>query len=386
MTSVIEANVAVVGAGAIGLAVALELRRAGVEDVVVVDANPAPGQGSTSRANGGVRAQFTTAINVAFSRFTIDALAELDRASHGLVGLRRIGYLFMTATSDGEEALRAAYALQRSCGVDVEWLDADGVLRLAPFVRPDELRAGTFCATDGIIDPHGVVMAMWSECRRLGVRFRLDERVDAIDCDGDSVRLSTVDTHIVTSRAVNAAGPQASRVAAMAGVDLPVRPFRRNLACTEPATAGPVAMPMCVDTDTGVLVRREAGGYIVCWADPAEEPSESTQLDPNFLAALAQRVGNRFPFLESIAVNERKCWAGLYPETADHHAIIDSSPECPRLLHCAGFGGHGIMHSLAAGRAVAELVRDGRCSTFDVHPLRLSRFAEGALTVETAVL
>ena len=386
MTSVVEADVAVVGAGAIGLAVALELRRAGVEDVVVVDANPAPGQGSTSRANGGVRAQFTTEINVAFSRFTIDALAELDRASNGLVGLRRIGYLFMAATPDGEASLRAAYTMQRSCGLDVEWLDAAGVLQLAPFVRPDGLRAGTFCASDGTIDPHGVVMAMWSECRRMGVRFRLGEQVDDVSADGNVVMLRTVGARISATHAVNAAGPQAARVAAMAGVELPVQPFRRNLACTEPAPDGPVAMPMCVDTDTGVLVRREAGGYIVCWADPGEQPSESTQLDPSFLMALAQRVGNRFPFLESVAINERKCWAGLYPETPDHHAIIGSSPECPRLLHCAGFGGHGIMHSLAAGRAAAELIRDGRCSTFDLHPLRPSRFAEGALTVETAVL
>ena len=382
----VAADVVVVGAGAIGLAGALELGRAGAGDVLVVDANAAPGQGSTCRANGGVRAQFTTAISIAFSRFTIDALAELDRASDGLVGLRRIGYLFMTGTAAGEDALRAAWTVQRRCGLDVEWLDAADVRTLAPYVRGEGLRGGTFCASDGVIDPHGVVMAMWSECRRLGVGFLFDERVDALDCDDDRVQLRTGATRITAAHAVNAAGPRAASVAALADVELPVVSFRRNLACTEAAPGGPAAMPMCVDADTGVLVRREGGGYLVGWADPTDAPCEETQLDPSFLPAISERVGNRFPFLELIAVDERKCWAGLYPETPDHNAIIDAAPESPRLLQCGGFGGHGIMHSLAAGRAVTELIREGRCSTFDLHPLRLSRFAEGALTMETAVL
>jgi sarcosine oxidase subunit beta len=229
-------------------------------------------------------------------------------------------------------------------------------------------------------------MAMWSECRRLGVRFLFDETVDAIDGDAAGMRLRTGATRITAAHAVNAAGPRAAGVAALAGDELPVVAFRRNLACTEAAQGGPTSMPMCVDADTGVLVRREGGGYLVGWADPGDAPCEETQLDPRFLPALSERVGNRFPFLESIAVDERKCWAGLYPETPDHTAIIDAAPSSPRLLHCAGFGGHGIMHSLAAGRAITELIRDGRCATFDLQPLRLSRFAEGGLTLETAVL
>jgi glycine/D-amino acid oxidase-like deaminating enzyme len=138
--------------------------------------------------------------------------------------------------------------------------------------------------------------------------------------------------------------------------------------------------------DTGVLIRREAGGFMLAYADPSDEPTFDTSFDPAFLDSVADRTGNRFPFLDSIPIDQRKCWAGLYPETSDHHAIVDGSPEDGRFVHCVGFGGHGIMHSLAAAQAVAELVRDGRCTTFDIRPLRLSRFAEGDLIVETAVL
>ncbi|HEY6378198.1 MAG TPA: FAD-dependent oxidoreductase [Candidatus Dormibacteraeota bacterium] len=382
----VTAHVAVIGAGAVGLAVAVELRRAGVDDVVVVEANSTAGRGSSSRANGGVRAQFTTAVNIAFSRFTIAGLADLDRTSGGLVGLRRVGYLFMTGTEPGEQALRKGQALQRSLGVEVRWLTPAEILDIAPFIRPHGLRAGTFCADDGILDPAGVVAALNQEARRLGVRCLFDERVVALECGNHKVRLRSTRVSVDAAHVVNAAGPGAAEVAALAGVELPVKPYRRNLACTEPVAGFADPIPMCVDLDTGVLVRREAGGFLLACADPTDPPSADTTFDPAFLDALAQRVGNRFPFLADVAINHRKCWAGLYPQTPDHHAIIDFAKASRRIIHCAGFGGHGIMHSLAAGRAVAELVRDGRCTTFDLAPLRLSRFAEGALTIETAVL
>src|SRR5580693_3082629 len=141
-----RARAVVIGAGAIGLAVALQLRRGGVDGVVVVDRNASPGMGSTSRANGGVRAQFTTAINIEFSRFTIEKLRELHEQSGGRVGFRANGYLFMTGTESGEAALRRARALQLEHGVDVDWLSPSDVLAMAPFVNEEGLRAGTFCA------------------------------------------------------------------------------------------------------------------------------------------------------------------------------------------------------------------------------------------------
>ena len=186
---------------------------------------------------------------------------------------------------------------------------------------------------------------------------------------------------------VNAAGPAAGQVAALCGIDLPVAPVRRNLAYVrEPGGAGRL-IPMCVDLDTGVLVRREVGGgFVVAWSDPDDPPSWDTTVDPRFLEALGMRVGHRFPMLEDLPIDSRQCWAGLYPETPDHHAVIGEVAEAPGFVQCAGFGGHGLMHSPAAGRAVAELITTGSCTSFDLRPLRPARFAEGDLVVETAVL
>lgn len=381
-----RASVAVIGAGAVGLAAALKLRCAGVPSVAVVERWEAPGQGSTSRANGGVRAQFGTAINIAFSRYTIDALARLDRDSGGLVGLRQVGYLFMAGTPQAEEGLRRGFDLQVRCGVPVRWLSPDAVLELAPFVRREGLRAGTFCPTDGILDSGGVASALWSEGRKHGVRYLLGEEVRGIQEGDRGVRLETTTGSVDAEWVVNAAGPDAAGVAALAGLRLPVEPYRRNLACTEPLAGHPEHIPMCIDADTGVLIRREAGGFVLAWADPNDEPCTETSFDPAFLDGLASRIGHRFPFLASVPIDRRKCWAGLYPETPDHHAIIDAPPDHPRFVQCVGFGGHGIMHSLAAGQAVAELVTQGRCTTFDLHSLRLSRFEEGDAIVEAMVL
>lgn len=343
--------------------------------------------GSTGRANGGVRAQFSTQINIVFSQYTIAGLIDLDGLTNGLVGYRPVGYLVMAGTDVGAATLRRAYETQRALDVPVRWLSPDQAVELAPFVRVEGLRAATFCASDGIIDPHGVVSALRSEGTRLGVTYVFDVNVVGLEHTrrGALVRCTGMD--IEADYVVNAAGADARDLAAKAGVVLPVEPYRRNLACTEPlATRLPRSIPMCVDTDTGVLIRREGNGVLIGYSDPASLPTWDTAFEPEFLDALATRVGNRFPFLEQAAMNPRKCWAGLYPETPDHTAIIDAAADAPWFIQCAGFGGHGIMHSLAAGQAVAELIRDQRCSTFDIRPLRLDRFGDSALTVETAIL
>jgi sarcosine oxidase, subunit beta len=380
-------DVAVVGGGVIGLSVARELRLAGVDRVVVIEREAAVGQGSSSRANGGVRAQFTTRANIEFSAFSIAELERLDAAT-GLLGFHQTGYLLLTGTEAGEQGLRAAFELQRSLGVAVQWLAPSAALERVPFLRPDRLRAATFHGRDGFLDPHGVVAALRAEAERLAARVRTGTEVVAIErAPGGALDLRTTDGTVRAGFVVNAAGAAAGRVAALLGIELPVAPVRRNLAYVrEPGGPGEL-IPMCVDLDTGVLVRREAsGGFVVAWSDPDDPPSWDTGVDPRFLQQLAQRVGNRFPMLEDLPLDPRQCWAGLYPETPDHHAVIGPAPELPGFLHCAGFGVHGVRHAPAAGRAVAELVTLGGCRTFDLHPLRPSRFAEGDLVVEKAVL
>jgi len=379
-------DVAIVGGGVIGLSVARELRRAGVERVVVLERHGGVGQESSSRANGGFRAQFTTKANIEFSLWSIGELERLEAAT-GRLSMHQTGYLLFTGTEAGERGLRAACDLQVSLGVETQWLTADEVLARAPFLRPDGLRAGTFHARDGFLDPYGVVQAMHHEAQRLGVEIRTGINVRTIRALAEGFHVEHDGDTIGARIVVNAAGSDASVVGAMLEVDVPVEPYRRNLAFAADPSGSRALIPMCVDLDTGVLVRREpSGGFVIAFSNPDDSPSRELTVDPAFFEDLAERVGNRFPFLEQAPIDPGRCWAGLYPETPDHHAIVGEMPEVPGFLQCVGFGGHGVMHSPAAGRAIAELVTLGRCETFDLHPLRPSRFAEGDLVVETAVL
>jgi len=378
-----SAVVAIVGGGVIGLSCARELARAGAT-VTVLEAREAVGLGSSARANGGVRAQFTTPVNVAFSRFSIAAFEEAAREDDR-IGFRQTGYLLIAGTDEREHALRESIAVQRRLGVPTVWLEPDDVMARAPFVRPDGIRGGAFHPRDGFLDPAGVVAALAEDARRLGATIRTDAPVRTI-ASGFVVGLDSSDVR--ADVVVNAAGADARAVAALAGSDVPVEPVRRNLAhvMDRAGSAGGLT-PMTVDVDTGVLVRREpAGGWIVAYSDPDDPPGRDTSVDPAFLSALAERLPNRFPFVLDLPIDPSRCWAGLYPETPDHHAIVGEDPRVSGLFHCVGFGGHGVMHAPAAGRAIAELVMTGRSERFDVHALRPSRFDEGDLLVETAVL
>lgn len=379
--------VAVVGGGAVGLSVARALAAAGVEQTTVLEREPALGQGSTARANGGVRAQFTTPINIAFSMYSIGEFERLRRDHDELLSFHQVGYLFVTATEDGEAQLRAARDLQRSLGVDTELVTPEEIGRRAPLVRLDGLRGGTFHARDGFLDPHGTVQALRAECPPERVTIRTGVEVTGLRQRTGSIEIATTAGDLEAGWVVDAAGPHAAAVAAMLGVDLPVEPVRRNLAFLRIPHEPPGLIPMCIDVDTGVLVRREVGGgYVIAYSNPADPPGWDTSLDPRFLEDLGRLIGNRFPTLRDVPIDPRQCWAGLYPETPDHHAVVGPAEEAERFILCAGFGGHGLMHAPAAGKAVAELITEGACSTFDLRPLRPSRFREGDLVVESAVL
>jgi sarcosine oxidase subunit beta len=377
-----QTDVAVIGAGVIGLSCARELTGAGV-NVTVLETAEAAGRGSSALANGGIRAQFTTEVNIAFSRFSIGELEALERTV-GDLGFHQTGYLLLAGADTSERRLRDAIELQRRLGVETRWLEPAEIASMVPFVRAEGIRGGTFHARDGFLDPAGLVAALLAAARTRGATIVTRAAVKAIE-PGFVVRHAKGDLH--ADAIVNAAGTGARAVARLLGSDVPVEPVRRNLAhMMDPSPAGGLT-PMTVDVDTGVLVRREpAGGWIVAYADPGDPPGWDTSVDPAFLPALAARLPNRFPSILDLPIDPSHCWAGLYPETPDHHAIVGEDPGVPGFFHCVGFGGHGLMHAPAAGRAITELVTRGRSETFDLHPLRPSRFVEGDLVIESAVL
>jgi sarcosine oxidase subunit beta len=382
-----KASVIVVGAGVIGCSVAFQLARMGGRNIVVLEREPLPGTGSTSRANGGIRAQFTTGANVRMSLLSMEILDSLEEEIGQPPAYRKAGYLFLTDSPEKLAAMERAAAYQRGCGVDVELLDAAGVRRRVPWVSGERLAGGTFGARDGFIDPGRLCGFFSSAAAHDGVSFRYGQEVVAVEEGAGGFVLETAEGSTFSAPfVVNAAGAWSARLGALFGVDVPVEPVRRHLFLTGPVRDLPPAIPMTIDADTGVLVRREGERVLVAWSNADEPPGFDTSCDPEFVLRFAEALEARFPSVAAAGIDQRRSWAGLYEVTPDHHAILGPVPERPGLLLATGFSGHGVMHAPAAGRCIAEMILRGRSESVDVDALSLARFARGELIHETMVL
>ena len=381
-----SADIAVVGAGVIGCSVAFHLARLGCKNVLLIEKEPLPGSGSTSKANGGIRAQFTTEVNIAMSLASMDILDALADEIGEPPLYRKAGYLFLTGDPARFAAMAAAAVFQRARGVSVEVLDVEAVRAKAPYAA-GEIAGGTFGPRDGFIDPGALTNFFLREATRAGVRVRYAAEVTAIDRDGTGAfRLTTTAGEVRAPAVVDAAGPFAGRVAALAGIDVPVVPVRRHLLISGPCTALPPVIPMTIDADTGVLIRREGSRVLIAYSNPDEPPGFNLAFDPDFPLRIAAALDARFPAVGEAGLDMKRSWAGLYEVTPDHHAILGGVAGVPGFLVAAGFSGHGIMHAPAAGRAAAEMLVRGRSESTDVSALSLERFARGEGIHESMVL
>jgi sarcosine oxidase subunit beta len=401
------ADVVIIGSGIVGSSVAYHLAQAGCTNVLVLEREAHQGKGSTGKSMGGVRAQFSTPVNIQMSKYSIDFFSKFDEVVGHPADYRAHGYLFCATNEKHLAYLKANKERQNALGVtNVEWVTPEDIVKMVPQLRVDDILGGTFCPTDGFVDPHSVMMGFMLNAREKGVRLWLDTQVTGIDVEcGDSSPLSKAQTSqrtpkgegsitgVHTSRGfistrvvVNAAGAWAAQIAEMAGAELPVEPLRRQLVPTEPFDQLPQRFPMVIDMSTGFHFRREGKGILLAWNDPKETPGFKTEFDTTFVEKILTRAASRVPVLAEAGVNPRRAWAGLYEMTPDHHAIIGPAPNVEGLYFVNGFSGHGVMHSPASGRVAADLVLQGHSDLIDASQLSVKRFAEGRSLEETAIL
>jgi sarcosine oxidase subunit beta len=382
------ADVVIIGSGIVGSSVAYHLAEAGCTDVLIVEREAHQGKGSTGKSMGGVRAQFSTPVNIQMSIYSIDFFASFDEVVGYPADYRAHGYLFCATEERHLNYLRANRERQLALGLkNVEMVSRDEIAKFVPQLRVDDVLGGTYCPTDGFVDPHSVMMGFMLKARERGVRLWLDTPVTGIDVENGQVTgLVTKRGRVATQVIVNATGPWAAEVAKMAGVDLPVEPLRRQLVPTEAFDKLPKRFPMVIDMSTGFHFRREGAGILLAWNDPEETPGFKTDFDPTFVEKILTRAADRVPCLADAAVNPGRSWAGLYEMTPDHHAIIGCAPEVHGLYFANGFSGHGVMHSPASGRITADLILSGNSDLIDTSQLRVERFERGQLLEETAIL
>jgi sarcosine oxidase subunit beta len=388
------ADVVIIGGGIVGSSIAYHLAEAGCSNVTVVERGTQQGLGSTGRATGGVRAQFYTSLNIQLSLYSIEFFSRFEEATGHCSGYQPNGYLFVATTNSHLDYLKETGERQRAAGLHaVEFVRPEEIAEMVPQLRTDDILGGSYCPTDGLIEPLSVMHGFTTRALERGVRLWLDTEVTGIKVEGGAVSgVETTRGRISTRAVVNASGAWAAEVARMAGLEIPVVPLRRQLVAARLPFDLPERLPMVIDMTDGFHFRRApqadpSPGLLLAWPDPLETPGFKTDFEPAFIEKITARATHRAPLLaREMVVDESRCRAGLYEMTPDHHAILGRAPGVGGLFLANGFSGHGVMHSPATGRIIADLIQHGGTSIVDIKPLRAERFNEGRLIEESAIL
>jgi sarcosine oxidase subunit beta len=382
------ADVVIIGGGIVGASIAYHLTEAGCKNVLVVERETRLGLGSTGKSMGGVRAQFATDVNIRMSMYSILFLARFEEATGHPSGYKPHGYLFVATHPRHMDYLRANFDRQVALGLrDVRLVSRDDIVRILPQLRADDVIGGSLCASDGFVDPNSVMTGFMARAEERGATLWRGVEVTAIDAEhGQVTGIKTTRGPVSARAVVNAAGIWAPALARTAGVELPIEPLRRMLVPTEPFPGLPEKLPMIIDMTNGFHFRQEGVGLILAWNDPEETPGYRPDFDRTFIEKILTRAADRVPCFAELAVNPRRCWAGMYDMTPDHHSILGPDRQVRGYYHANGFSGHGVMHSPATGKIVSDLIFCGETSIIDANILHIDRFAENRAIEETAVL
>ncbi len=363
-------DVAIAGGAVMGSAVAYFLAADADFDgsIAVVERDPGYEACATTRSWGGIRQQFSTPENVKMSLYGAQfvrragELLEVDGERPDL-GFKERGYLFL-ASPAGLPVLERNCAMQRGLGAAVAVLDLAELAERFPWLNLDGLAgAGCGLANEGWFDPSALLHGFRRKARALGVTYVKDEVVSVEVSRGRVTGLGLqAGGRLGCATLVNAAGPQAGALAALAGAALPVTPRKRMTYVFDCRAALP-PLPLTIDV-SGVAFRPEGAQYLAIVSPPQGQDFERDDFELEYGAFEAIKLTG--------------AWAGHYDYNAfDQNAVLGPHPEIEGLMFCNGFSGHGLQQSPAAGRAVAELIVHGRFRSLDLTKLLYARIAEG---------
>ena len=373
-----QVDVVVVGGGVMGASAAFHLAEAGVSVLLVEKAELA--SGSTSKAAGGVRANFSDELNIAMGARSLDLLADFGNRPGQEIDLHRPGYLFALTTPEDVATFERSTELHHKFGVESRMLTPEEAQAISPLLNIEDVLAASFTPNDGYCTPESVVMGYASGARRHGATVVTNVEVTGITVeDSKIVSVQTTEGDVRTSAVINTAGAWSPQIGAFVGLDLPVTPYRRELLITEPLGSEfddlPANMPMTIDYSTSLYWHREGAGLLMGFSDKTVEAGFDFSRDPKFQEKLGELAYERAPRLLDVGVTNGG-WSGLYEVTPDHNAILGEWAGVSRFLYATGFSGHGFLQ----GPAIGEILRDlylGKEPFVDISPLSADRFSSG---------
>ncbi len=378
------AEVVIVGAGITGCSIAYHLASRGMRDVVVIEKDEIC-RGATADAAGGIRLQFSTKTNIELSRYSLDVWRNFKELFGIDIAFHQQGYLFLLSSESEIDVFRKNLEFQQSMDVPVRWVSTSEISELNPAVKLDGVLGGTFCTSDGWADPYSSTMGFAQRARSLGVEIVEETPVTGLRVeDGRLTAVETSQGSISTKTVVIAAGAQAGEVGKLAGLDIPVLPYRRMSFVTEPFPAVPARVPMTIEFSTGLYFHPESGGFLFGMSNPDEPSSFNRTVDDDWMTRTVTELCRLAPIFEDARV--RRGWAGLYEITPDDNPVLGVVSGVDGVVVASGFSGHGYMQGPAIGRCIAEVILDGAATTVDISAFSPDRFASGELAQEHNVI
>ncbi len=377
-----KAEVTIIGGGIMGVSTAYNLARRGA-DVLILEKDLLA-QASTGLSVGGIRQQFSLPANIRLSQESVKVFERFEEEFGVDIRFRQVGYLFLAQKEETWTDFLTSFEIQRQFGAPVELLSPEEIKRRWTYLDVSDLLGGTFGPKDGYADPYLTAMGFANSARKLGVRIEERTRVTGIKIKSGKIQgVKTTRGMVFSPVVVNAAGPWGGEVAKMAGLEVPVKPYRRQVFMTKPFEAIPKPVPMVIDQDITFYFRGEDPGILMGMSDPDEPSSFNLHVHREFMEKVIEAAIHRAPALENAEI--LRGWAGLYEITPDDNPIIGALPGVEGFFCAVGFSGHGFQQGPAVGRILSELILNGR-TDFDLKPFALDRFGKGEQEKEKRVV
>lgn len=354
-----------------GASTAYYLAKGGLSDVVILEKDLLA-QATTGLSVGGIRQQFSHPANIRLSQKSLRVFENFEVEFGVSVNFRQVGYLFMAQREETWSDFLSDVEMQRRHNVPVEVLSPEEIKHRWPYLNVSDLKGGTLGPKDGYADPYLTAMGFANNARKLGVRIEEKTKVTGIRITGGGIQGVKTDRGLISAPVVvDVAGPWGGEVANMAGLDLPVKPYRRQVFATKSFDAIPKPVPMIIDQDETFYFRGEEPGILMGMSAPDEPSSFNTAVDREFMEKVIESAIHRAPILERAEI--LRGWAGLYAVTPDENPIIGAMPSVEGFFTAVGFSGHGFQQGPAVGQILSDLILDSQ-TDFDLRPFAFNRF------------
>jgi sarcosine oxidase, subunit beta len=377
-----ETSIAIIGAGIIGASIAYHLAMNGVKNVVVFDRGKAGG-GSTSASLGGFRYQFSNELSVRLSQESIGILDNFKELTGYDPLIRHDGYNFIASQESSIHQFQKNLDMQKNLGVNVEFVSTEELEKRLPFYDFAGILGGTFCREDGHASTPAIHQGFVSKAKDMGVEFNENCEVTEIKIESSVKGLIASDKLIQCDKVVIAAGAYSGFVGKLARTIIPIEPVPRRVLVTRSFTNGiPLDIPLVIDVDSTLAIGREGKGILI-GDNQNTRPGFELEFPPDYDERIMSKAIERVPVLAEASISYAN--QGLYEMTPDSGPIVSAIPEVEGLYCCAGFAGHGFMHSPAIGKIMAELLI-GEKPHIDITSLDVSRFKDHSLEKEKLII